>query len=75
MSASQPITLAIIGVGIGGINLAIAIPKHNPDLQLTLLESRTEFSEIGAGVGTLFDTSRSLEPQNSHRAGFGPNAT
>jgi len=51
MSSPRPITIAIIGAGIGGITLAIAISKHNPDLHLTLFESRAEFSEIGAGVG------------------------
>ncbi|KAH7412926.1 hypothetical protein BKA64DRAFT_568081 [Cadophora sp. MPI-SDFR-AT-0126] len=51
MASSPPIKIAIIGAGIGGITLAIAISKHNPDLQLTLFESRAEFSEIGAGVG------------------------
>ena len=51
MSFPRPITIAIIGAGIGGITLAIAISKKNPDLQLTLFESRAEFSEIGAGVG------------------------
>ena len=49
--ANKPISIAIIGAGIGGLTLAIALSKHNPSLQLTIFESRPEFSEIGAGVG------------------------
>lgn len=51
MSSNPPISIAIIGAGIAGITLAIAISKHNPNLHLTIFESRSEFSEIGAGVG------------------------
>ncbi|TVY81767.1 6-methylsalicylic acid decarboxylase atA [Lachnellula suecica] len=48
---TPPISIAIIGAGIAGITLAIALSKHNPSLKLTIYESRSEFSEIGAGVG------------------------
>jgi salicylate hydroxylase len=49
-ASSRPISIAIVGAGIGGITLAIAIAKSNPNLHLTMYESRPEFSEIGAGV-------------------------
>lgn len=61
MSASdQPISVAIVGAGIGGITLAIALSKHNPSLALTIFESRPEFSEIGAGVGASFVLRRTI---------------
>jgi salicylate hydroxylase len=45
-----PIHLAIIGAGIAGVTLAIALSEHNPSLNLTIFESRLRFSEISAGV-------------------------
>ncbi|KAF8860411.1 hypothetical protein BDZ45DRAFT_800786 [Acephala macrosclerotiorum] len=52
MSASnEPISIAIIGAGIAGITLAIALSRHSPSLQLKIYASRPGFSEIGAGVG------------------------
>ncbi|KAE8454200.1 hypothetical protein EG329_005125 [Mollisiaceae sp. DMI_Dod_QoI] len=50
-NSNDPISIAIVGAGIAGITLAIALSKHNPSLQLTIYESRPGFSEIGAGVG------------------------
>ncbi|CZR69301.1 related to salicylate 1-monooxygenase [Phialocephala subalpina] len=50
-ASKEPISIAIIGAGIAGITLAIALSRHNPSLQLTIYESRPGFSEIGAGVG------------------------
>lgn len=43
--------IAIIGAGIAGVTLSIAISKQNPLLKLTIYEQRPEFSEVGAGVG------------------------
>lgn len=51
MSPLAPISIAIIGAGIGGITLAIGLSNYNPSLKLTIFESRLAFSEIGAGVG------------------------
>jgi salicylate hydroxylase len=51
MDSSPPLSIAIIGAGIAGITLAIALSEHNPSLSLTIYESRPEFSEISAGVG------------------------
>ena len=50
-SSTPPLSIAIIGAGIAGITLAIALSEHNPSLCLTIYESRPEFSEISAGVG------------------------
>lgn len=50
-SSSPPPSIAIIGAGIAGITLAIALSEHNPSFCLTIYESRPEFSEISAGVG------------------------
>jgi salicylate hydroxylase len=50
-SSSPPLSIAIIGAGIAGITLAIALSEHNSDLSLTIYESRHEYSEISAGVG------------------------
>lgn len=47
-SASQPLEIAIIGAGIGGLALAIAL-KDSPH-NITLYEAAPEFKEIGAGV-------------------------
>ncbi|TVY13951.1 6-methylsalicylic acid decarboxylase atA [Lachnellula arida] len=51
MSSDQPLSIAIIGAGIAGVTLAIALSGHNPNIHLTIFESRLKFSEISAGVG------------------------
>ncbi|KAL3418430.1 mannitol 1-phosphate dehydrogenase [Phlyctema vagabunda] len=51
MSSSRPpLSIAIIGAGIGGITLSIALSLHT-SFKITIYESRPSFSEIGAGVG------------------------
>ncbi len=45
---SQPLRIAIIGGGIGGTVLALALSKYQ-NITFTIYESRSEFSEIGAG--------------------------
>jgi salicylate hydroxylase len=50
-SPTPPLSIAIIGAGIAGITLAIALSEQNPTLALTIYESRPAFSEISAGVG------------------------
>lgn len=47
----QPLSLAIVGGGIAGLTLTIAILKHAPHISITLYESAAAFGEIGAGVG------------------------
>jgi salicylate hydroxylase len=45
------ISVAIIGGGIAGLTLTIALLTHAPSLHVTLYESASAFGEIGAGVG------------------------
>ncbi|KAF1848182.1 salicylate 1-hydroxylase-like protein [Cucurbitaria berberidis CBS 394.84] len=49
--AQKTPTLAIIGGGIAGLTLTIALLKHAPSIPITLYESASAFGEIGAGVG------------------------
>ncbi|KAF2255794.1 FAD/NAD(P)-binding domain-containing protein, partial [Trematosphaeria pertusa] len=44
-----PFNIAIVGGGISGLTLAIALQKH--DIPITVYESAAQFGEIGAGVG------------------------
>jgi salicylate hydroxylase len=44
-------SLAIIGGGIAGLTLTIALLKHAPHIPITLYEAASAFGEIGAGVG------------------------
>jgi salicylate hydroxylase len=44
-------TIAIVGGGIAGLTLTIALLKHAPHLPVTLYEAASAFGEIGAGVG------------------------
>jgi salicylate hydroxylase len=48
---SKPFTIAIIGGGISGLTLAIALLSHPVPIPLTIYESAASFGEIGAGVG------------------------
>ena len=58
MTQSKPLHIAIVGGGIGGVILAIALSKY-PNITFTIYESRSSFGEIGAGLGF---------GANSHRA-------
>lgn len=52
MATTQPPpSLAIIGGGIAGLTLTVALLKHCSHLPITLYESAASFGEIGAGVG------------------------
>ncbi|CAG8960503.1 hypothetical protein HYFRA_00008223 [Hymenoscyphus fraxineus] len=46
----KPIHIAIIGGGIGGVILGIALAKFQ-HITFTIYESRAAFGEIGAGIG------------------------
>ena len=45
----KPYTIAIVGGGISGLVLAIALVKQN--IPITIYESAAQFGEIGAGIG------------------------
>jgi salicylate hydroxylase len=49
--SENPLSIAIIGGGIAGLTLTIALLTHAPQLSVTLYESAAAFGEIGAGVG------------------------
>jgi salicylate hydroxylase len=44
-------TIAIVGGGIAGVTLTIALLKHCSQFSITLYESASAFGETGAGVG------------------------
>ncbi|KAL5343596.1 hypothetical protein BJX70DRAFT_115464 [Aspergillus crustosus] len=47
-SAPKPFTVAIVGGGIAGLSLAIAL--HHRNIPVKIYEQATAFSEVGAGV-------------------------
>jgi salicylate hydroxylase len=51
MATPQHPSIAIIGSGIAGLTLTIALLKKCPQIPITLYESASAFGEIGAGVG------------------------
>lgn len=48
MASAKPYSIAIVGGGISGLTLAIALLQH--DIPTTIYESAAHFNEIGAGV-------------------------
>ncbi|MFG6138552.1 salicylate 1-monooxygenase [Halomonas sp. B23F22_10] len=48
-SPASRLRIGIVGGGIGGVALAVALARH-PDLEVHLFEAAERFSEIGAGV-------------------------
>lgn len=56
---TKPFSLAIVGGGISGLTLAIALHKHN--IPFTVYESAASFGEIGAGVGFEANFVRTME--------------
>lgn len=55
----KPFELAIIGGGIAGLMLAIALHKRN--IRATIYEQAAEFGEIGAGVGISRNAIKAME--------------
>lgn len=48
-ASTKPFDIAIVGGGISGLTLAIALLQH--DIPVTIYEAARHFGEIGAGVG------------------------
>jgi salicylate hydroxylase len=59
MAASKNFHIAIVGGGIAGLTLAIAL--HHRDIPATLYESAAHFGEIGAGVSFASNTVQAME--------------
>lgn len=49
-SAQPPMKLAIIGGGIAGLALGVAINKKHPHLEFHIYESVPEYKDVGAGL-------------------------
>jgi len=56
----MPLDVAIIGGGVGGLTLAVAL-QHNPHLRVNVYERATELKEIGAVIGLGPNGLRTLE--------------
>lgn len=48
MTQEKPLSIAIVGGGIGGLSTAIGLLSHS--IPITIYESAAAFAEIGAGV-------------------------
>ena len=59
-TASKPLSIAIIGGGIGGLCTAIALLKY-PHIDVQVYEAAPTFGEIGAGVGIGPNAQHALE--------------
>lgn len=44
-------TVAIIGAGLTGLALSIALQRQNPALRITIYEQKPSISELGVGIG------------------------
>lgn len=51
LQSKTGLDVAVVGGGIAGVLLTIALLKYCPDFNITLYESASAFGEIGAGVG------------------------
>ncbi|KAK1908871.1 hypothetical protein P3342_006750 [Pyrenophora teres f. teres] len=66
MADKNPLSVAIVGGGIAGLTLAIALLQKCPHMLVTLYESASAFGEIGAGVGfqpTMVRTMNLIDPR------------
>jgi len=59
MPSTKPYHLAIVGGGISGLTLAIALLQYN--VPITIYEAARHFREIGAGVGFGPNAGRAME--------------
>lgn len=59
-TSTAPLSVAIIGGGIGGLCTALALLKY-PHIDVQVYEAAPTFGEIGAGVGIAPNAQRALE--------------
>lgn len=59
-TSPKPLSVAIIGGGVGGLCAALALLKH-PDIDVQIYEAAPTFGEIGAGVGLAPNAKQALE--------------
>ncbi|KAM0303000.1 hypothetical protein HYE67_011116 [Fusarium culmorum] len=59
MVTSEPLSVAIVGGGISGLILAIGL-LHNPQLEVSIFEASSAFTEIGAGLALGPNAQRAL---------------
>ena len=56
----QPLKVAVVGAGPGGLATAIALSK-TPHVEVTVYEQASELREVGAGISIGSNTWRVLE--------------
>lgn len=50
-TSAQPLRIAIIGGGLGGLTLALTLAREKgANIQVTIYEAAAAFAEIGAGI-------------------------
>ena len=59
-ASPNPLSVAVIGGGIGGLCTALALLKY-PHIDVQVYEAAPSFGEIGAGVGIGPNAQRALE--------------
>ena len=59
-TSPKPLTVAILGGGIGGLCTAIALLKY-PHIDVQVYEAAPTFGEIGAGIGIAPNAQQALE--------------
>ena len=60
LSDSSKLQVAIVGSGIAGLTVAIALRRH-PNINVTLFDKATELKEIGASIALGPNGLRTLE--------------
>ena len=74
-TSPNPLSVAIIGGGIGGLCTALALLKY-PQIDVQVYEAAPTFGEIGAGVGIGPNAQQALELIGPEaRAAFDKHAT
>jgi salicylate hydroxylase len=59
--SAQPLSILIVGAGLGGLGAAISLSLSNPKHHITVLESARSLQEVGAGLQITPNASRLLQ--------------